>query len=73
MIAALVAAQLRKSNDVEVDVAKGGLLELSVYIDDHKVIETNPLWYPIPSRLVNTTRELLTNGQVADESARQGF
>ncbi|HEU4713639.1 MAG TPA: hypothetical protein VFS76_18885 [Pyrinomonadaceae bacterium] len=30
MIAALVAAQLRKSNDVEVDVAKGGLLELSV-------------------------------------------
>ena len=44
MIAARVAAQLRKGNDVEVEVAKGGLLELSVYIDDHKVIETNPSW-----------------------------
>jgi hypothetical protein len=71
MIASRVAAQLRKEDDVEVEVAKGGLLELSVYIDDHKVVETNPLWYPRPSRLVRTTRELLTKGQVGDESARR--
>lgn len=70
MIAARVAAQLRKDNGIEVEVAKGGFLELSVYIDDHKVIETNRLWYPLPGNLVRTTRGFLTGGIVADESAR---
>lgn len=66
MIAARVAAQLRKGSNIEVELVKGGLLELSVYIDDHKVIETNRLWYPLPGRLVKATRELLTKEQVAD-------
>lgn len=70
MIAARVAAQLRKDSGIEVEVAKGGFLELSVYIDDHKVIETNRLWYPLPGNLVRTTRGFLTGGIVADESAR---
>jgi hypothetical protein len=54
-----VAEQLRRENDVEVEVVKGGLLELSVDIDGEKVIETNRLWYPLPSGLVRRTREFL--------------
>lgn len=50
---------MRKRKDVEVEVVKGGLLELSVGIDGRKLIETNRLWYPLPSRLVRKTRELL--------------
>jgi len=54
-----VAEQLSEENDLEVEVVKGGFLELSVEIDDEKVIETNRLWYPLPSRLVKKTREFL--------------
>ena len=50
---------MKHENDVDVEVVKGGLLELSVGIDGEKVIETNPLWYPLPSRLVRRTREIL--------------
>lgn len=50
---------MKQENGVEVEVVKGRLLELSVGIDGEKVIETNPLWYPLPSRLVRRTRELL--------------
>jgi hypothetical protein len=54
-----VAEQLKQQNDVEVEVVKGGLLELSVGIDGEKVIETSRLWYPLPSTLARRTRELL--------------
>ena len=54
-----MAEQLRKEKDLEVEVVKGGLLELSVEIDDEKVVETNRLWYPLPSSLVKKTREFL--------------
>jgi hypothetical protein len=54
-----VAEELKKAQDVEVEVVKGGLLELSVGIDGQKLIETNRLWYPLPSSLVRRTRELL--------------
>ena len=54
-----MAEQLRKENDLEVEVVKGGLLELSLEIDGEKIIETNRLWYPLPSRLVKKTREFL--------------
>ena len=50
---------MKEENDLEVEVVKGGLLELSVGIDGEKVIETNRLWYPLPSRLVKRTREFL--------------
>jgi hypothetical protein len=43
LIAARVADELSKENEVEADLIKGRLLELSVRIDDEKVIETNPL------------------------------
>jgi hypothetical protein len=51
---------LRKENDVEVEVVKGGLLELSVEVDGKKVVDTNKLWYPLPSSLAKRTREFLT-------------
>jgi hypothetical protein len=43
-------------NDVDVQLVKGGVLELSVHIDRQKVIKTNPLWYPLPGKLVNQVR-----------------
>ena len=54
-----MAEELKAEDDVEVEVVKGGLLELSVGIDGEKVIETNRLWYPLPSSLVRKTRKLL--------------
>ena len=58
-IAARVAEQLKQANDVEVEVLKGGFLELSVGVDGEKMIDTNRLWYPLPSSLLRKTRELL--------------
>jgi hypothetical protein len=58
-----VAEQLKAEDDVEVEVIKGGLLELSVGIDGEKMIETNRLWYPLPSSLVRKTRKLLGEEQ----------
>ena len=51
---------MRKENEVEVELVKGGLLELSVDVDGEKVVETNRLWYPLPSTLAKRTREFLT-------------
>ena len=58
-----MAEQLKEENDLVVEVVKGGLLELSVGIDGEKVIETNRLWYPLPSTLVKRTREILDRKQ----------
>lgn len=52
---------MRRENDVEVEVVKGGLLELSVEVDGQKVVETNRLWYPLPGSLAKRTREFLSN------------
>ncbi len=57
-MASRVAAQLSKDN-VEVETIRGGLGEFSVYIDDEKVINTNRLWYPLPSKVVKRVRDLL--------------
>ena len=51
-MASRVAAQLRKENNAEVEVVRGGLGEFSVYIDDRRVADTNRLWYPTPSKIV---------------------
>ena len=58
-MAASVAAQLSKQNDVEVATAKGGLGEFSVSIDGQKVIDTNRLWYPTPRKVVAKVLNLL--------------
>ncbi len=59
MMASRVAAQLNKENDVEAETVKGGLGEFSVYIDEQKVIDTNRLWYPMPSKIVKKVQALL--------------
>jgi hypothetical protein len=58
-----VAEELRKEGDVEVEVVKGGLLELSVDVDGEKVVETSRLWYPLPSSVVRKAREFLGKGR----------
>jgi hypothetical protein len=58
-MASRVAAQLRKETDTQVEAVRGGLGEFSVYIDDRKVIDTNRLWYPTPSKIVKRVRALL--------------
>jgi hypothetical protein len=58
-MAASVAAQLSKDNDLEVEIARGGLGEFSVSIDGQKVIDTNRFWYPTPGKVVATVRKLL--------------
>lgn len=58
-MASRVAAELRKETDADVTLVRGGLGELSVYIDDRKVIDTNRLWYPTPSSVVRRIKALL--------------
>ena len=58
-MAARVAAQLSKENDIEVATAKGSLGEFSVSIDGQKVIDTNRLWYPTPRKVVAKVLNLL--------------
>ena len=58
-MASRVAAQLSKENGLEVETARGGLGEFSVSIDGRKVVDTNRLWYPTPSKVVAKTRALL--------------
>jgi hypothetical protein len=59
MMASRVAAQLRRENNVQVETVRGGLGEFSVYIDDRKIIDTNRLWYPTPSKIVKKIQALL--------------
>jgi hypothetical protein len=53
------AARLRGETDAQVEVVRGGLGEFSVYVDERKVIGTNRLWYPTPSKIVKKVRALL--------------
>ncbi len=58
-MAASVAAELSKDNDVEVKKVKGGFGEFSVFIDGRKIIDTSRIWFPTPSKVVAKTRSLL--------------
>jgi len=60
-MASRVAAQLRKETETNVEVVRGGLGEFSVYVDDQKVIDTNRLWYPTPSKIVKRVKALLAD------------
>ena len=59
MMASRVAAQLKEENNVEVETAKGGLGEFSVYLDGSKVIETSRFWYPATNKVVKKLKALL--------------
>jgi|SRR6185437_4038018 len=50
MIAARVAAAFENDRDVQATIVKGSLGELSVSLDGKKVIDTNRLLYPRPSK-----------------------
>jgi hypothetical protein len=58
-MASRVAAELKKETDVQVETVRGGLGEFSVHLDDRKVIDTNRLWYPTPSKVVKRMKALL--------------
>ena len=66
-MAASVAAQLSKENDLEVETAKGGLGEFSVSIDGQKVIDTNRLWYPTPGKVVHAKLPLAPVPQLTQD------
>ena len=59
MIGARVAAELEKERNVRVERVKGGLGELSVSVNGHKVYNSNPLWYPTPGAVLNKVRRAL--------------
>lgn len=59
MMASRVAAQLRKENNIEVELVKGGFGEFSVYIDEEKVIDTKRFWFPTTDKVVKNIQILL--------------
>jgi hypothetical protein len=54
-----VAARLKEEDGVEVETVRGGLGELSVSINDRKVVDTNRFWYPTPSGFLKKVRAAL--------------
>jgi len=60
-MAARVVAELAKERDVKVEQIKGGIGEFAILIDSQKIIDTNRLWYPNPSKVVNKVRAALHN------------
>lgn len=59
MIAARVAADLKRESDVTVETIKGGLGELSVDIDNARVFTSNRLWYPTPTSVIKSVKAAL--------------
>lgn len=59
MMASRVAAQLKKENNIEVEMVKGGFGEFSIYIDEEKVIDTNRFWFPTTDKVVKNIQTLL--------------
>lgn len=59
VIAARVAAELRKLPDVEVTIVPGGLGELRIEVGGEDVYESNRFLYPSPSKIVKIVREHL--------------
>ena len=59
MIGARVAAELEKEQNVRVERVKRGFGELSVSVDDRRVYNSTPLWYPTPGAVLNKVRPAL--------------
>ena len=59
MIAARVAAQLSADASLSVQRQKGGLGELRVTVDGMDVVDTNRMWYPTPTSVVDRVRAYL--------------
>jgi hypothetical protein len=56
-----VAAKLEQEPGLKVQLAKGGLGELSVSIDGSKVFESSRLWYPTPGGVLKKVRAALAD------------
>ena len=56
-MAARVARQLKKADDFQVETVAGGLGEFTVFIEGQKIVDTNRLWYPLPSKVVAKVRK----------------
>jgi hypothetical protein len=54
-----VAADLEQDAEVEVQIKKGGLGELSVDVNAQRVFTGSRLWYPTPTSVVNKVRAAL--------------
>jgi hypothetical protein len=54
-----VEAELKEQDGVEVETVRGGLGELSVSIDDRKVVNANRLWSPTLEDVLNKVRNAL--------------
>ena len=65
MIAARVAAQLRADANLSVQRQKGGLGELRVTVDGADVVDTNRMWYPTPTSVVDRVRAYLRESSPA--------
>ena len=50
---------MNKEGGVEVEIVRGGLGELSVSIDDNKVVKTNRFWYPTSGSVLKKVRAAL--------------
>jgi hypothetical protein len=54
-----VAADLEQDAEVEVQIKKGGLGELSVDVNAQRVFTGSRLWYPTPTSVINKVRAVL--------------
>ncbi len=54
-----MAADLEKEDELNVRLVKGGLGELSVSVDEQKIFNSNPLWYPTPGGVIKKVRAAL--------------
>ena len=54
-----MAARLKGEPNVEVEMRRGGLGELSVRIDGQKVVETRRFWFTTSNSIVSRVRAAL--------------
>ncbi|HEY2925215.1 MAG TPA: hypothetical protein VGJ98_09660 [Candidatus Eisenbacteria bacterium] len=47
---------MKKESAVEVTVERGGMGELSVWVDGREVVKSNRFWYPNPWRVMSRVR-----------------
>ena len=59
MIAARVAAELKRDSNVDVKTVKGGLGELSVDLDGKRVFTSSRIWYPTPTDVIKKVQAAL--------------
>ena len=54
-----MAAKLKSEDGVVVETVHGGLGELSVFVGDRKIVDTNRFLYPLPGGILKKVRAAL--------------